>query len=222
MEKVKKVERRFAEGYCFKKIFFLFLIGCIVGTYYEEILMLFEMHKWVNRSGLIYGPFNPVYGLGFILFVVLLGKNYKTRPWYVNYLLSCLVGGITEFGLSWFEEVAFHAESWDYTGYFLNIGGRTTIPFMLVWGLGGMLILYVIYPWLSSWIERIPVRIGNRLYPIILIFMILNMCISYSALFRLGMRNQGKPPMTIVGEMLDTVYPDEFLHKAYPNLVVEK
>ena len=93
---------------------------------------------------------------------------------------------------------------------------------MLVWGLGGMLILYVIYPWLSKWIEKIPVTIGNKVYPIVLIFMILNMCISYSALFRQGMRDQGKEPITIVGEILDDIYPDTYMQKAYPNLVEKK
>ena len=28
----------FAKGYCFAKIFIFFLIGCIIGTYYEEWL----------------------------------------------------------------------------------------------------------------------------------------------------------------------------------------
>ena len=28
----------FAKGFCFKKIFIFFIIGCLFGTYYEEIL----------------------------------------------------------------------------------------------------------------------------------------------------------------------------------------
>ncbi|MFR2585553.1 MAG: hypothetical protein ACLTAK_03205 [Bacilli bacterium] len=39
--------KKFAEGYCFTKIFIFFLIGCLIGTYYEEILW------FIRYSGLI-------------------------------------------------------------------------------------------------------------------------------------------------------------------------
>ena len=72
---VKKKEKKFAEGYCFKKIFIFFLIGCLIGTYYEEILHFIKTSNWESRGGLIYGPFSPIYGLGVAVFVILLGKN---------------------------------------------------------------------------------------------------------------------------------------------------
>lgn len=31
-------EKIFAKGYCFAKVFIFFVIGCLIGTYYEEIL----------------------------------------------------------------------------------------------------------------------------------------------------------------------------------------
>ena len=76
---VKKINKKFAEGYSFKKIFIFFLIGCLVGTYYEEILHFIKTHSWESRDGLIYGPFSPIYGLGICVFVVLLGKNNDKR-----------------------------------------------------------------------------------------------------------------------------------------------
>ena len=39
--KVNKETKVFAKGFCFAKIFILFLLGCIFGTYYEEILWRF-------------------------------------------------------------------------------------------------------------------------------------------------------------------------------------
>ncbi|MEG0824048.1 MAG: putative ABC transporter permease, partial [Erysipelotrichaceae bacterium] len=171
----------FAKGFCFSKIFAIFFIGCIVGTYYEQFLTLFTRGVWESRSGLIYGPFNPIYGFGFAGFIAILGKHIKERKWYLTYFFSCLIGGISEYSLSLIGDTLFHATSWDYTGYFLNIGGRTTIPFMLGWGLGGMVILYILYPFLSKLIEKIPYKIGHILFPILLVFMIFNMLISYSA-----------------------------------------
>lgn len=54
----------FAQGYCFVKIFVFFVLGCIIGTYYEEILWYIRFHEKVNRQGIFYGPFSPIYGLG--------------------------------------------------------------------------------------------------------------------------------------------------------------
>lgn len=209
----------FAKGWCFAKIFMLFVIGCIIGTYYEQFLYLFRSGIWESRQGIIYGPFNPIYGFGFAAFGLFLGKNVATRKWYWTYLYACILGGITEFSLSWIGETLFHANSWDYSTYFLNIGGRTTIPYMLFWGLGGLLFMQFIYPFLSKLIEMIPYKIGKIGLPIFVTFMVLNMVVSYSALFRQAQRQMGNPPISIVGEIYDKIYTDEFLKTVYPNMV---
>ncbi|MEG0265854.1 MAG: putative ABC transporter permease [Erysipelotrichaceae bacterium] len=212
----------FAQGFCFAKIFAIFFIGCIIGTYYEQILTLVTKGVWESRSGLIYGPFNPIYGFGFAGFIAILGKNLAKRKWYITYFWSCIIGGVAEFSLSLIGEKLFGGTSWDYTGYFLNIGGRTTVPYMLFWGLGGMAILYLVYPLLSKLIEKIPFKIGRVIYPIFLVFMIFNMIISYTALFRQGNREKGQPPMTFIGEFCDKVYTDKFLYNIYPNMTHNK
>ena len=66
----EKTEKIFAQGFCYDKLFFVFLIGGIAGTYYEEILHFIKVLvkygrvEWVARQGVIYGPFNPVYAIG--------------------------------------------------------------------------------------------------------------------------------------------------------------
>lgn len=223
MELLRKAETKesenkvFAKGYCFAKIFLFFVVGCVVGTYYEQLLEFFKFNVWVRRSGLIYGPFNPVYGLGAISFVVLLGKNYKKRKWVANYSLSCLIGGAIEYLLSLAQEYIFHSKSWSYGKAVLNIGGRTTVPFMLVWGIGGMLVMYVIYPIFSKIIEEIPYQPAKLLYTGLLIFMSFNIVISGTALLRQRERLEGKAADTFLDRVCDTVYDDQFLKKAYPN-----
>ena len=57
----------------FNLVTICFLLGSIFGTYYEQIITYFEYlirfgkGIWVSRSGLIYGPLSPMYGLGIIL-----------------------------------------------------------------------------------------------------------------------------------------------------------
>ncbi|MDL2225434.1 putative ABC transporter permease [Eubacteriales bacterium OttesenSCG-928-M02] len=209
----------FAGKWGFSRIFMFFFIGCIIGVVYEELLYFFQSGIWETRRGVIYGPFNPVYGLGFMAFVLLLGKKNDTRPWYLTYLFSCLIGGIAEFSLSWVEEIAFGASSWDYSDKFLNIAGRTTIPYMMFWGLGGLLFMKLVYPFFSTLISKIPYKFGKIMLPVLVVFMCLNMFVTYTALFRQNNRLGGKAPLTPLGTLYDAIYPDEYLHKVFPTMV---
>jgi len=44
-------------------IFWLFVIGSIVGYIYEMIVVLVQKGYFESRQGLIYGPFTPIYGI---------------------------------------------------------------------------------------------------------------------------------------------------------------
>lgn len=212
----KKKEEKFAEGFCFNKVFLIYCIGCMIGTYYEEILTFFRSGQWLSRQGIIYGPFNPVYGAGFLAFTVLLCRNLK-RKWWLTYIYSCLIGGVTEIISSMIGEYVFQANAWDYSDKFLNIAGRTTIPYMLFWGVGGLIFIKVVYPALSKLIELLPKRIGDVLMPSFLIFVILSHVISYTALFRYGTRAEGKAPSNALEEALDKHFDDNLMKQYYDN-----
>lgn len=214
--------RTFAKGLCFDKLFFIFLVGCVVGTYYEQILNLVKYYLndgtifWESRRGVIYGPFNPLYGFGAVVMTICLMK--KERPWYLTLFYGFMLGGIIEYGVSWFQEIFVGTTSWNYTGYFLNIGGRTTITFMFAWGIMGLLFVYVAYPFLSQLIERIPYLLGKWLTRFFVVFMCLDMIISWTALVRQTFRRMGREPITFVGEVYDKIYTDEFLEQYFPNM----
>ncbi len=212
----KKKEEKFAEGFCFNKVFLIYCIGCMIGTYYEEILTFCRSGQWLSRQGIIYGPFNPVYGAGFLAFTVLLCRNLK-RKWYWTYLYACLIGGATETVSSLIGEYVFQANAWDYSDKFLNIAGRTTIPYMLFWGAGGLIFVKVVYPALSKFIELLPKRIGNVIMPSFLIFVLLSHVVSYTALFRYGTRAEGKAPQNALEEALDEHFDDKLMKQYYDN-----
>ena len=219
--KKKKKKEVFAEGFCFYKVFLLYVIGCMIGVYYEEILTVCRTGEWLSRQGIIYGPFNPVYGLGFLAFTVLLCRNLK-RKWWLTYIYSCFIGGAAEVITSLISEYVFKVNAWDYSDKFLNIMGRTTIPFMLFWGLGGLIFVKFVYPGLSKLIELIPKRIGNLIMPTFLIFVLLSHVISYSALFRYGTRAEGQPASNAIEAVLDKYYDDDLMKQYYENSAHEK
>lgn len=205
----------FAKGYSFFKYFWFFMIGCVVGTYYEQLLTLCRTGRWVSRAALMYGPFNPVYGGGAVLCVLIL---HKVKDWKLLWTLGGLVGGAFEWLCSWLQEIFTGQISWDYSARLLNIGGRTSIPYMVFWGFLFMVVVKVIYPFCSKWIEKIPYKFGNIFTWITIILMVLNVGISYSAILRQASRHKGIEAKTTFSEWLDRNYPDEKIYEVFENM----
>lgn len=217
---------KFAEGLCFKKLFFIFLIGSVIGTIYEDLLIFVRtfletgVGVWMMHRGVIYGPFNVIYGFGAALMCwLLLRKPYKN--WQI-FLYSALMGGAVEYLLSLGQELVIGTRSWDYSNQILDINGRTTLPIMLIWGAMGLVFIKVVYPWVSSLIEKIPPAVGENLFIVLLIFMIFNMVVSWSALIRQNLRHHEIRPLTPIGEFYDHYYPDEVLRRYYTNMERQK
>lgn len=215
-------DSKFAEGLCFRKLFFVFLLGSVIGALYEDLLWFVETWLqtgtgvWMTHRGVIYGPFNVIYGFGAALMCwILLRKPYKN--WQI-FLFATLMGGAVEYLLSFGQELVLGTRSWDYSDLFLNINGRTTIPIMLIWGVLGLAFVKVVYPALSHLIEKIPPKIGEVVYMVLLIFMVFDMAISWSALLRQNLRHHDVKPLTPVGEFYDQYYTDDFLRKYYTNM----
>lgn len=212
----------FAPGMCFKKMFIIFMIGSFIGVIYENILSFIKHYYlknviyWKTHRGVIYGPFNPLYGACIAFAIYFLGK--KKRHPAKTFIYGALIGGATEYVIGFLMEKILGVWTWNYTDRFLNINGRTTIPYMIFWGAGITFLIHVLYPILSKWIEKIPKKLGDTLFTILIVFMTLNMIISWTALGRQTLRKKGYPPITLVGEFYDKVYTDERLKKAYVNM----
>jgi len=205
----------FAKGMCFKKIFWIFIFGCIFGCVMEMTLHFIQNDgELVSRKGLIYGPFNPVYGLGAVLFTVFL---YKRKNIIVIFFLAAILGGLFEFLCSYFQEMLFGTISWDYSNKPLNIGGRTSALYMFYWGCLGVVFIKIVYPFLSKTIEKIPIKIGNIITRIMVIFMIFNCVIYLVASLRQEERKEGVEPQNKVEKIIDEKYPDSRLDKIYEN-----
>ncbi|HHU28995.1 TPA: putative ABC transporter permease [bacterium] len=205
----------FAKGMCYSKLFWLFIIGCVIGTYYEQILTLFREGSWESRRGVIYGPFNPVYGFGMILIIVLL---YKVVSWWKLLIIGGLLGGGFEYLLSYLQELFIQSRSWDYSNHFLNLNGRTTIPFMIFWGLLATIVIKYVYPFLNSMIEKVPIKLGKLMTVIFSIFMLFNLVLTGVVLLRQAQRHKNIKPYTFVGELIDEYYTDEYLSEVFPNM----
>ncbi len=214
----------FASGLSWKKLFLIFLIFSIFGSLFEQIQYLivhYHQTKEISipsRTAVIYGQFNMIYGFGAVLFLFLL---YRLKKWYQIFLWGSLIGGVFEYFMSFLLEFFVGTRSWDYSDKILNIHGRTTIPIMLVWGLLALIFIQFAYPFFSTFIEKIPYRFGNVMISILLILIILDALISWTALIRQNFRRKGYLPITKIGVICDKIYPDELLEKVYPNMIYQ-
>ncbi len=211
METKKEV---FAYGICFKKIFWIFIFGCLFGCVMEMVIHFIKYNTWVSRSALVYGPLNPVYGIGCALFTIFLCKQKKAIWIFIG---GAFLGGGVEYICSLTQELIFNAVSWDYSNHFLNLGGRTSLFYMVCWGFLALFYVKIVYPLLSKWIEKIPIKTGNIITIIAIIFIIIDCIISIIACYRWEERKQAKPANNSVDIFLDKAYPDNRLSEIYEN-----
>lgn len=123
-----------------------------VGWCWEVSLHLVEDGVFVNR-GVLHGPWLPIYGVGSLLVLILL-KRFREKP-VVQFTLTVVVCGIVEYGTAWVLETKYGQKWWDYSGYFMNIDGRICAEGLLVFGLGGLAIVYLIAPLLDNLLKKV-------------------------------------------------------------------
>lgn len=212
----------FAQGMCYYKLFWIFFIGCFLGVVVETIWCLLTRHTLESRAGLLYGPFNPVYGFGAVVMTLLLYGQARKRDVWI-FMLSAVIGGVFEYFCSYFQEMVMGTVSWQYTHSDLGIAsGRTSIIYCVFWGGLGLLWVRLLFPYMTRVIERIPGRIGIPLTWALTAFMVVNMGVSAMAVCRQTERRAGEPAESRVERFLDQHYPDEYLAEVYPNMVAVK
>ncbi len=202
----------------------LFTVGSIFGVYYEQIFMFTTIYFrtgnifWEPRTGLVYGPFSPIYGVG-TLIIFLVCALWKNRKWHEYFLAGFFLSGILEYLMATGQEFFFGTRSWDYSEKFLNIDGKTTIPYMLVWGALFVLFAYVVLPFVAKLYKKIPIKISDILCIILAVFLIYDATVSFAAVYRQNLRRHGVPPRNAIEQYLDSKFTDEFLHTKYENAV---
>lgn len=146
----------------------LFYFCSILGYLYELVLTYFSSGK-VFSHGILSGPWLPIYGTGSIL--IMLFYKYRKKPFLI-FVLSFFGSGILEYLCGLLLLHVFKMRLWDYTGYFLNIDGLVCFVSALCFGIGGLLITYLIYPFIKKIYERVNKKILKVLLTVIsLIFL---------------------------------------------------
>lgn len=132
--------------------FLLFLVYAVIGWIVEVINAYIKNKKFINRGFLI-GPYCPIYGVGMLAIIRLL-RGYMDN-YMVLFILSMTICMVLEYLTSYFMELIFKARWWDYSSKRFNINGRICLETAIPFGLGGMMIMYVINPVIESVLNSI-------------------------------------------------------------------
>lgn len=209
-------KERFAEGKCFYKLFWLFLLGSMFGDFFETIFCRLKAGVWMSRSSLVYGPFSIVWGIGCMMLTAFL-YQYRNKSDRYLFFYGTVVGGTYEYACSVLSELLFGTVFWDYSKMPFNLGGRINLLYCFFWGIVAVFWLKVIYPLLSEWIEKIPTWLGPGLTWFLILFMIMNLAISGLAMDRYAKRQNGLEASNQFEKVLDQRFSDERMRRIYPN-----
>jgi len=132
--------------------FMLFITYSFIGWIIEIINELIFNKKIVNRGFLI-GPYCPIYGCGSLIMILFLNDKSDLLGTFLKIIVIC---ALLEYLTSYLMEKLFKTRWWDYSDKKFNINGRICLETLVLFGIGGCLLLYIINPFLFNLYNSLP------------------------------------------------------------------
>lgn len=125
----------------------IFLLYSLIGFVYESTL--FKIKHSNKYSGIFYGPITAVYGIG-VLVIEILNKYFfkkiktnKYLKYVIEYIVLVVVLTLIEYIGGNVLKIVFDIDMWNYTKQDMHIGKYICIEYALLWGIAGMIYLYI-------------------------------------------------------------------------------
>lgn len=207
----------FAKGINLYKLLLICIIGSFIGVLVELLWCLVTNGYLESRSGLVYGPFNLLYGAGAVALTLCLYR-FRNRGAWLSFLGGMIVGSGLEYLCSWAQELLIGSRSWDYSDMPFNINGRICLRYSIFWGLLGVLWVKTIYPIMAKWILKLPNRAGKIMTWALVAFFVFNSIITVIALTRWTYRMDGINPSNAFEQLIDDRFNDERMERVFANM----
>ena len=159
-----------------------FFIYSFAGWSMEVINVKRRQNKWVNRGFLI-GPICPIYGYGCLSIIILLKKYYEDPI--VLLIMSIVICGLLEYLTSYIMEKLFKLRWWDYSDKKYNIAGRVCLENLVVFGLLGTTITYIINPFIVNILDKLPELLIQIITIILLIIYIIDNILTFNVITKI-------------------------------------
>ena len=198
------------------KIFWIFIIGSILGYIIEMIVGLVQNGHFVSRQGLLIGPFIQVYGIGLVVYYLIISR-IKNKSNIKIFIISMILGGTIEYLFSFFQEKLFGTISWDYCNLPFNFNGRTSLLHCLYWGIGGVIFVKYLLPHLNKIDTCYKYKSFIIITILLMVFLVFDIVMSSMAGIRQLERRNNIPPEGSIDVFFDAYYPDTKLKSIYSN-----
>lgn len=154
-----------------------FLLFSIIGHLLESSIYLILNNS--GYSGIMYGPWTPVYGFGIILIIIIYSFIKKTNLSGIKkiisiFIISMILLTVIEYIGGNLIEYFFHKKFWSYENLKFNIGPYIAIEIAFIWGICSLIYLYLIKPLTDKIVKKIPKYITITL----LVFFIIDFIIT--------------------------------------------
>lgn len=210
----------FAQGMNLYKLGLVLFIGSFAGVVVELIWCFIRLGYLESRSGVLFGPFNLLYGVGAVALSLMLYR-YRNHGRWLSFLGGMAIGSVVEYVCSWAMEVVFGSRSWDYSDMPFNLNGRICLLYSVFWGVLGVIWIKDIYPRMAKWILKIPNSRGRALTWALVIFLALDGAISGLAVLRWSQRVDGVAPRNAYERLMDQCFPDAWMERVYANMTFD-
>lgn len=120
----------------------------------HEMIFSAIVHQRLHLQGFLVLPLLPIYGFGALGILAATYPN-ANNPILV-FLYAVVVATLLELITSTFLLKAFNLRLWDYTKWPLNYKGKVSVLSSLGFGVLGLLLLYVIQPFMEYLVSYVP------------------------------------------------------------------
>ncbi len=221
------------EGYIklnFFNLFWVFFVCCVLGLIIEVVfhMVYVEPGVYQDRAGLLFGPFSPIYGFGAVLLTVALNRFYK-KNFLIIFVVSAIIGGVFEAAVSWWMQTSFGAIAWSYSYELLPgipdpmailFAGRTSTPFMLMWGMLGLFWIKLCLPRLLALINLIPWKMRYSLTSVVTALMLVNGVMTLQALDCWFCRESGLKPSSPVEQFYAEHFDNAYMEHRFQSMSI--
>ena len=132
------------------------------------------------------------------------------------FIIGSIAGFIFEMIVVFFQKGHFELRQGLIYGPF-NINGRTSLLHCIYWGIGGILYITYIEPFIEKMKQKMNKNIIKIITTILAIFIIFDITISWMAAERQIERKSNIEPENKMDLFFDKYYPDEYIDRIYNN-----
>jgi uncharacterized membrane protein len=175
-----------------------------------------------RRAGLLYGPFNTIYGVGAVALYLLFGwLTISPKGWREAagvFLVGAIACSALEYGASWLQETAFGTRSWDYSRRLLNIDGRVYLWSFVAWGALSVTWVWIAQPFFERIFWWTPSWLGITFTVVAAALLLADAGLTVAAMIRWRERVSGVANAADWARWIDLRYPDGVMKTAFPNM----